>query len=478
VTSNTTFKSNGSDIKFRKLTSDHNRYNRWNPPVSLLAAANPNAIDGGNIDGEIDLYNVMLSGKGGALTGSIRLLGLVSPNGREAAESIYTNVTPHHGFTFNGYPISGKLLENSTSTVADTKPMTVPPRIPTNQVVLDSSRNPVLYRAMNEAFPLSSSKNNSESQLSSDSAAGSAKQNIDESVKKVVFNKYTKSKRLGQQFAIVIEEANPSGLRGERSDSREKRSRIKWVHPLEIAESTDKISNALHIGGNKDTFRLRVGTEDISSNKVIDAVRALNEKIGTIPKDPKEGGPKNSLIVYFSGHGIAHNGESYWLTKSLATHSEPVVDLVNSAISSEKIKSEISKLIKDGNIQDVIVISESCKPSGLLKNNPDNTKEEFQFRDVPLDKSQDNLSAKVVFSASQYFAPAYQGKFSSAFIEELKKITPGENFFRIYQRMRASISNDTLIFEDDKFDQQEPDYRPMIDSNPDGKMGFFIFPGT
>ncbi|SFV88784.1 Filamentous haemagglutinin domain protein [hydrothermal vent metagenome] len=100
--------SNGGNIKFTKITGTDNSRLRL-----LAGGENSISATGGTINGEVDVNELFISGKGGMLTGSLRSIN--PNNGRKAAQSIGTSPVPHSGdFTFNGYRIIGREVEGES----------------------------------------------------------------------------------------------------------------------------------------------------------------------------------------------------------------------------------------------------------------------------------------------------------------------------------------------------------------------------
>ena len=138
-----------ADITFTKITGS------GDGRLKLLAAG-PNAVSatGGNINGEVDVYDLFITGTGGALTGSLRS---ISPStGRRAAESIGTSPAPHPGtFKFNGYRVVGKAVEGESKRKVTTPTVPAPQADPRDSLVLVAKVSAEDYAPQNIDFTAS-----------------------------------------------------------------------------------------------------------------------------------------------------------------------------------------------------------------------------------------------------------------------------------------------------------------------------------
>ncbi|MEO5339457.1 MAG: caspase family protein [Magnetococcus sp. MYC-9] len=66
--------------------------------------------------------------------------------------------------------------------------------------------------------------------------------------------------------------------------------------------------------------------------------------------------PGQSLIIYFSGHGVSHKGENYWVPGDLD-------DKMNNLVSRDDLVRALSGDMEENKIKNnVMIVSDSCSP--------------------------------------------------------------------------------------------------------------------
>ncbi|MBF0463223.1 MAG: hypothetical protein HQL87_17800, partial [Magnetococcales bacterium] len=168
-----TIATNGGDINFSKIIAQNHSVqgdvkllagvpaHGASPLINDIAGLRqtyPQISGGGKINGYLDVWNAILTGSGGKLTGSIyRTLGefkYLDMSHQAAAETIYASPVPFGVITLNGFPIPG--YGKPTTKPGDYDNATrgfdvfIPNRTSASDWVLDTSEHPVIYKAMED----------------------------------------------------------------------------------------------------------------------------------------------------------------------------------------------------------------------------------------------------------------------------------------------------------------------------------------
>ncbi|MBF0110838.1 MAG: hypothetical protein HQL76_16855, partial [Magnetococcales bacterium] len=355
--------TNGGDITFNKISAANGTGGIDDflnvellagiPDSPLNAADTKNDLqdkftksNGGRINGELDVWNATLTGSGGALTGEIHstrsLYRYLDTEHQAAAETIFTFPTPQSYFTFNGLTVPGlgapKTKPGPYDNLNRGSLDLLPKRTSGKEWILDTSKNPVLYRAMENMIEKINNGNGA----------------IPESTLRKIPAKSKSTTNTKTDFHMVI-------IGVEKHEKLQKGQMRFWKDMPGTENGVATLSKLFeNFGYHVVTLMDPQSTEKDPQNTKKDPQikQSKDDILDTIRKFPISGNQKQYLIIYFAGHGLIHEGDSYLLASDSVIGTDHVMQ---GAISMKDIK-DAAKHILNSNTE-ILVIPESCQPS-------------------------------------------------------------------------------------------------------------------
>ncbi|MBF0339339.1 MAG: filamentous hemagglutinin N-terminal domain-containing protein [Magnetococcales bacterium] len=383
--------THGGNISFQKLIAQNDKPSAMDKNylnVELLAGESGTTRqtkrDGGTITGDLDVWNATLTGSGGALTGQIhRAFGEFKyPNlrGWAAAQTIFASPTlgKSYIFTFNGIPVPGygkpqgptNGYDNLTRGSVDN----IPNRTSNKDWMLDSSKNPALYSDM-----VKWKDEYEQKQLRVVKEFKTERVNY-----KKYLDSFMKAMKKNNNHAIVV--GVGTGISKEENGGF-------YLEPLRKGPEY----NACIVGkalSNIGYHVLRLITHE--SKDGADTCLDKNEKHFNLPtwqnfleavkafsEASSKSGKVQKLIIYFSGHGILHEGHGY-----LVAYDAGIKTMQN-VVSLEQIKKvlELPFENKTEGRPSVMLMHDSCYPADMSLVDKTECKEKFDPASEVLDSS-------------------------------------------------------------------------------------------
>ncbi|MEO5330756.1 MAG: hypothetical protein H7839_01925 [Magnetococcus sp. YQC-5] len=367
--------TNGGDITFNKIVAtpgpDQNYLNvellagQPNEPLQTIIPLLPEErlkeldskfkqVNGGKINGELDVWNAILTGSQGTLYGQIHKTYQhflhFDIRGKAAAQTLYAfpMIDQNYRFSLNGHPIPGvgspqdpdPAYQNLGRGATDY----IPNKTENKEWMLDSAKNPALHNLM-ETWSKKEPHYNQKVH---------AINNQHESGNKSVESFYDAMKNHIRHHAIIIGVGKNEPFFNESLNE----------DPIKSANHIQKIF--AKTGYN--TVSLITNNYDLNSqpewNTVIKTINGFSKAVQKRAKERinNEIVEQQNLIIYFVGHGIKHNHRGFWLLQDAGIHS------MNNIVSLQQIKTALNgpSNVNQHNIKSqAILIIESCYPGDM-----------------------------------------------------------------------------------------------------------------
>ncbi|MBF0213543.1 MAG: caspase family protein, partial [Magnetococcales bacterium] len=489
-----TIRTNGGDISFVSISGNHAPGEITPYSLSLLAGLENNPKSGGTITGDVDVFNLHLSGFQGELTGRIESV-FWDPMGRDAAQSITIDGSPSTRFIFNGYRAFGLGIASQLPSYMDpVKMVRIVPQTPAPKII-DASKNPTLYNAMidykkNELQTLApiigASKNPTlynamidykkeelETGRDPEIMLSGAVNNIDLS-KGVANSDNRKENTVNVIAAAHLKENNGVLKPDHQSLERFFVDTIKFSQEF-IGKSEN--NNIKFVYENCDE-------ENVSAlDAVLDAMPGKKEKINDVSKKEIISSIRESvkntdgtIVIFFSGHGILFNDEGYWAAGDVSIEKN---NKMHGLIGIKDLREAVSS-VRD---RQILIVSDSCYPGKLesknkMEGNPDHEKG---------DKSKPSLTALVSTSgySASYSDSGVNGEINSPFVHYFNRMlmdyqnmsgrpqTGQVGVSRFYRYLKDMMSR-YIKFSNDDFQIQTPQYSDLDGGDGDRDTDKFV----
>ncbi|MGN7612617.1 two-partner secretion domain-containing protein [Magnetococcales bacterium HHB-1] len=474
VTKDLDIDSNGGDITITKLTTLGNGLDGIHPRI--LADTNEE-IAGGTITAGVDVWDLTLSGLGGAITGRINS-AYTDPTGRLAAERIETIPAPHGGFTFNGLVVPGTATEEPAPYQATVHSIVETARVEVAGRVLDTSKNPYIYKQVSDYLA------NHRISFQNALLTAKAQRDIADKIWEVFPKQGTKTKWKVAILADAGEKSSyiktPKGFWGEelpsaKVDTKEMKKLLEGLDFKIIHLTTEARDLTLFASSGKDenSDKGDVNTGKPHKNVLIGYIKALfdTKRINESKPDKQQGVymPPHELVIFFSGHGVLHQGGGL-----LSSYDSGVKE---SSLSSDKANFDLDRLISFEEISQairtgdhatdsrILIVTDSCYPGEFsLIDDKNKTIEEIKQTETNKNRPMiammsatsrynPSLSSLETVKEEEGSPPSLFTRTLTSFLKNKKKISS----IRAANLTQNSIKG-TLFFQDNQIQSQTPQY--------------------
>ncbi|MBF0095940.1 MAG: filamentous hemagglutinin N-terminal domain-containing protein [Magnetococcales bacterium] len=423
--------TNGGDIQFKKITATANPGGEYGKLEVYLLAGKPvdaadgasyqslyPSIDGGRVEGELDVWNAYVSASSAALKGIVAKAAKFSVKNysKEAAEVIYTFPYPHNGdIKFNGYGVPGVGRPNNFPgpyilLLARSSSDLIPDKTSNSDWVLDTSENPVLYKAMQKREEYPDLANDSFD--SSPDASITVDPSYDSNVISIGVNYDSKFDRTGDGT-----EALKYNFFAMLSDLKSKQN--IFMDQLDL------------IGYGPISFK-DSHTYDTSTRKNI--LKKLTKYVEIYNKNKTQGISNKPLIVYFTGHGLLYKNNGYWVPSDAYVNEQGIM---KNLISSDDIYN-IFKNVSQKN--SITLITDACTPGNLAV---ENVGAEDKIYSMSASRRYANIFEKIKFrNQADLGATIFSDKLLTVIKQrnlETTRITPDQLRDEIFFMVRDSV---------------------------------------